>query len=236
MKEIQLTQGYFTQVDDDDFEWLSQWGWNANVNRGRVYAVRNIRDEGGKYVTIYMHRQIMGVSDRLVLVDHHRGNGLNNTRENLRVCTYKQNLMNRGGVPNTTSRFKGVSWDKVYKKWVASISINGKRTHFGRHDNEEDCARVFNQQAKKYHGEFAQYNDVTPMFPDKEWTPTVVTSKNTSGFRGVFFERRAQKWIATVQCNGKCFHIGTFSDPLEAAKAYDAKSKELFGASALLNF
>lgn len=112
-----------------------------------------------------MHRAIMGVTDSKTLVDHWKGNGLNNTRENIRVCTHSQNRMNTKSVKESSSRFKGVYWYCASKKWMSSIKIDGKCKYLGYFDNEEDAARTYNQFAKEYHGEFARYNEVSPMFP-----------------------------------------------------------------------
>lgn len=234
MKEIPLTRGYVAFVDDEDFDELSKFRWTASVQKNTVYASRSFRDEKGKQFFILMHRQIMGVTERMVNVDHIFGNGLNNQRSNLRTCTHKQNLMNRAGNPKSTSKFKGVSWDKQHEKWVVHISVNGKAKHIGRFESEEDAARQFNQHANKYHEDFAWYNEVSPMFPDSEYKAPVLTTRNTSGFRGVCFKRGV--WVARVNFNKKEISLGKFSDPAEAAKAYDAKALELFGDLARLNF
>jgi hypothetical protein len=60
-----------------------------------------------------------------------------------------------------------------------------------------------------------------------------VRSDNKSGFKGV--SKRKNKWMARIGKNGK-INLGTFNTPEEAAKAYDAKAKELFGEYAKLNF
>ena len=72
------------------------------------------------------------------------------------------------------------------------------------------------------------------MFPDSEYKAPVLTTRNTSGFRGVCFKRGV--WVARVNFNKKEISLGKFSDPAEAAKAYDAKALELFGDLARLNF
>ena len=59
---------------------------------------------------------------------------------------------------------------------------------------------------------------------------------NTSGFKGVSWFRRDRKWRAEIQKDGKSRHLGYFADPVDAARAYDAKAKELHGDFARLNF
>ncbi len=49
---------------------------------------------------------------------------------------------------------------------------------------------------------------------------------NTSGFRGVWLCKNG-KWTANIKCNNEQIHLGRFTNPIDAAKAYDAKAKEL---------
>jgi hypothetical protein len=59
---------------------------------------------------------------------------------------------------------------------------------------------------------------------------------NTSGFKGVYWHKGGKKWCAQIAHNKKRIYIGCFKDKEEAARAYDAKAKELFGEFARLNF
>jgi excisionase family DNA binding protein len=58
-----------------------------------------------------MHRLIAGAA-RGEEVDHKDGDGLNNRRVNLRICTRRQNNMNRKKGSGCSSNFKGVSYFK----------------------------------------------------------------------------------------------------------------------------
>jgi hypothetical protein len=64
----------------------------------------------------------------------------------------------------------------------------------------------------------------------------VVRSDNTSGFKGVTWDKAKRKWRALITVEGKKLHIGYFSDALQAALAYDAAAREHFGEFALCNF
>jgi len=236
MRLIALTQGYSAMVDDEDFDWLSQWKWHSKVKKNTVYAKRNHRCEDGKCKTILMHREILGLLDIKIHGEHADGNGLNNTRGNIRPSTHSQNMMNRDSHANSSSVFKGVSWRKDRNKWVSSIKVNGKNKHLGFFENEVDAARNYNHFAKKLHREYARFNKVEPMFPDKEWKPPVLRMGNKSGFRGVSFNKDSGKWAASISNNGVKKHIGYFKDPIDAAKAYDTAAKELHGENARLNF
>jgi len=156
-KEIQLTQGYVTLVDDEDYEWLTQWKWRALKSRNDWYAVRTITRWLGKREAIYMHRAIMDAPDKMD-IDHRDGNGLNNQRDNLRVCTTAQNAMNQSKHADNTSGFKGVCWDKQNGKWKARIQVNGTNQHLGHFPTAEDAARAYDAASIEYHGEFAWLN------------------------------------------------------------------------------
>lgn len=64
--------------------------------------------------------------------------------------------------------------------------------------------------------------------------PKLIT--NSSGFKGVFFEKSCSKWRAQIHCKGKKFHCGVFKTAEEAARAYDRYALKLFGPFAWLNF
>jgi histone acetyltransferase (RNA polymerase elongator complex component) len=51
---------------------------------------------------------------------------------------------------------------------------------------------------------------------------------NSTGYKGVTFNKRLEKFIAQIQHNSKQLHIGTFDTALEASQAYEQKAKSLF--------
>lgn len=58
---------------------------------------------------------------------------------------------------------------------------------------------------------------------------TGVARSNTSGHRGVVWDRRAGKWRARIRINGRLINIGSFSDISEAADAYATEARKHFG-------
>lgn len=149
MKEIPLTQGYTAQVDDEDYEYLSQFTWCI----GQGYAVRH---SSAKLSCARMHRVILGAPKNMQ-VDHIDRNPLNNQRSNLRLCTASQNSCNaKSGRQKQSSNYRGVSVHKG--KFRAQVTINRKVTHVGVFDCEEDAARAYDVVAKKHYGEFAILN------------------------------------------------------------------------------
>lgn len=111
MKTISLSKGKVAVVDDDDYERLIQFKWYAlnPPKKQSWYAVRS-KTDNGKQVSILMHREILKAPSTS-LVDHRDGDGLNNQKENLRLCSSSQNAQNRRrAYVSSTSRFKGVSF------------------------------------------------------------------------------------------------------------------------------
>ena len=159
MKKITLSHSKgFVLVDDVEYDQVNKHKWHLS-NYG--YAIRTDY-RGGQKKTIMMHRQIMGITDSRVEVDHRNTNGLDNRRENLRVCVHAQNGMNRSRNKNNTSGYKGVCFKKhvKVKNWQAQIAVRGKIIHLGYFNTAMEAALVYNEAALIHHGEFAHLNQV----------------------------------------------------------------------------
>ena len=113
-----------------------------------------------------MHRQIMIAPEGFV-VDHIDGNSLNNRKTNLRICTQAQNIHNSRPRRNRSSKYKGVFWDKVNKKWSTNIRKGDKRIYLGGFDDEIEAAIAYDRKAAELFGEFAYLN-----FPGNTLTDT----------------------------------------------------------------
>ena len=55
------------------------------------------------------------------------------------------------------------------------------------------------------------------------------TSLNKSGFKGVSFNRRMNKWVAQIKQNKKHFYLGAFNSPEDAHDMYRQKAVQLHG-------
>lgn len=156
MKKIPLNHGKFAMVDDADYEAVSQFTWHAKRARHKFCAARKIILSTGKPTTQRLHQFLLPGVPR---IDHRDGDGLNNQRENLRPATHTQNQQgHRHKWAGATSQYRGVSWTRKYRVWVASIKANRKKIHIGHFHNEIDAAKAYDSAARKYFGEFASPN------------------------------------------------------------------------------
>ena len=158
MKTIELSKGKVALVDDGDYNYLSQWKWHTlECKSGCWYAVRNYTDNDGKRTLMLMHRELLPVDGKLD-VDHINGDGLDNRKENLRVCKHQHNMMNMKKSKSNTSGYKGVSWHIKQKKYNAYIRVEGKRISLGSFDDAKKAALAYNEAAKRFFGDFAKTN------------------------------------------------------------------------------
>lgn len=158
-----LISGKKVLVDDEDVALVSKYNWCVN---SKGYVFHQIRSCGKNFGVIFMHRLILNVTSRDVLVDHKNHNPMDNRKENIRPATRFENQRNRKSTKNSTSKYLGVYKITKQYKYRSTISIYAKiflekkHYHLGSFDTERDAAIAYNEAAKKYFGEFANLNEV----------------------------------------------------------------------------
>lgn len=156
MKQIRLTKGFITKVDDADYPELSKYKWHAFERRGFIRPRRGSYKNGKEYM-IFMYRQIMNAPTGK-FVDHINGDTLDNRRENLRLCDNKQNTWNQKIRSTNKSGYKGVYWRNTRNKWISGLRVNGKWLYLGSFTEAKDAAKAYDNKAKELFGEFARLN------------------------------------------------------------------------------
>lgn len=157
MKEIALSQqgknkGKFVAlVDDEDYDRLNQFRWFVNDKGNCLYVRRRAKDK------TEMPKFLLDPQEGMV-INHIDGNGLNNQKSNLRICTRAECCRRRSKSANKSSIYKGVSWHKINKRWISQICIDGKYKHLGYFSTQLRAAKAYDRAAKKYHKEFANLN------------------------------------------------------------------------------
>lgn len=131
--------------------------WTLNVVKDRLaYAIRMPRR--GRQSAL--HRLILGLRDRAVVVDHENRNGLDCRRNNMRPCSQAHNSRNRVKKRGSKSMFLGVSYSAITPScpWFSRIMNSGKAYNIGRFSSEDDAGIAYNIHAAYLHGEFARPN------------------------------------------------------------------------------
>lgn len=243
--KLELKEGIYTIIDDDDYEKVSQHRWHvtrhSNTKRYIIQMYLN-----GERFTLWSF--IYGNTNGLE-IDHINRNIFDNRKCNLRTCSRVDNIRNREKLITNTSGYKGVTYHKHSKCWVAQIHKNGKQIVVGRSKNDPIAAAIaYDNAAREIHGKFACLN-----FPTQEELPNVfdfdsipitkqiapkktLPTSNTSGYRGVHWNKEVKRWGVALRINGKRKTIGYYNDKIKAALIYDHHAFITFGDDALLNF
>ncbi|MGA2914629.1 MAG: HNH endonuclease [Sedimentisphaerales bacterium] len=142
----------YAKVDPQDYQKLIQHTWLLVHGGNNIYYAGYLKDR----LIVYMHREIMN-APRGIIVDHKNGDGLDNTKANLRLATPAQNASNRRRKKNSSSIYKGVTHRKN-NYYEAVISCNGTYKYLGRFKCQEDAAKAYDKAAKELFGEYAALN------------------------------------------------------------------------------
>lgn len=125
--------------------------------------------------------------------------------------------------------------------YIVDLYKNGKKKHFRIHRlvGEAFCD---NPENKPYI-DHIDHNGFNNHYKNLRWVSSSennrnknLTSLNTSGFKGVSFDKYLKRWKATYSLNYKKKHIGYFQTKEECAIAYDKKMLEIDPEHSVLNF
>jgi hypothetical protein len=135
-----------SKIDNSDINNIAPYKWCLD----KEGYVRN-------HLVGRLHRFILNPSEDY-WVDHISRDKLDNRRENLRIVTPTQSIMNTALRSDNTSGAKGVSWKKDKKKWKAYTFAKNKQIHIGYFDHIEDAAQARDRFVKELHGAYATMN------------------------------------------------------------------------------
>jgi len=129
---------YKALIDKEDIKRVDKYKWWLSCNG---YLMTDTYD--GDYKNRYtIHRYILNVDDREILVDHINRNRLDNRKCNLRKTTPTGNSINRSVQSNNKSGIIGVSWSRKLNKWEVRIKLHGKKKFIGYTKDLEEATRM----------------------------------------------------------------------------------------------
>lgn len=139
---------YDVYLDLEDVAKVENHKWYINVpQNARTYYVAN--DKLGK-----LHRYLMSINDSSVNVDHIDRNGLNNTKENLRLVSTSLNKKNMNVRADNKFGCNGISLDKnSYRvSWQENGRQHSKKFCINKYDNALEEAIMFRKEKELIHG------------------------------------------------------------------------------------
>ena len=157
-----LTQDRVRELLDYNAD-TGEFIWRVSRGKAREGSVAgNVNNNGYMRIKIYRKEHL---AHRLAWlwsfgyfpehqIDHINRDRADNRIENLREVSRSCNLRNSKLSVDNTSGVKGVSWDKIDKRWRAHIKINGKTICLGLHETLIDaaCHRLAAEQAEGWSG------------------------------------------------------------------------------------
>lgn len=144
---IPLTQGYVAVIDAADVPLIADHSWRAQPRPRTVYGHATIGPRD-----VALHRMIMDCSEGM-FIDHADGDGLNNRRSNLRICTRAENQQNMRKLKLNAVAAKGVIASG--ERYMGRIASSGREYYLGTYDTIAEAKAAYLGAAKVLFGDFA---------------------------------------------------------------------------------
>ncbi len=158
MKSIQLSQNKIATVDDADWNVVAGFRWYAVRRCHRFYAVASVAMTKRK---ILMHRLLTN-PPRDKDVHHIDGNGLNNTRANLKVICRRDHISTYSTHKNNKVGYKGVIFRPPQRGrsafFIAHVMRNRKAVFTRFFRTAEEAARAYDAKMRELFGPLAYQN------------------------------------------------------------------------------
>ena len=134
---------------------------------------------------------------------------------------------------------------QVARPWCAQVRLtSGKLVTVGGYATEEEAGLAYDRLTLFYRGDVVELNfreeaqrrgpgDARTLLAECE---RVRKANLTSQYRGVSWAAASGRWRAVIKCDRERIDLGLHDDEVDAARAYDAKARQLLGDRARLNF
>ncbi len=147
-------------IDFNDAHLILGLGFTVKESNKGSTALHLRSNRTERFPSQYIQRIIMNPSSNQV-VDHINGNGLDNRRCNLRICTPQENNMNRRQSKGHGGTYRGVRRNKLGNYYV-SMNHKNKKYYLGCFHHEIEAALAYDKAAREMKGQFARLNFPAP--------------------------------------------------------------------------
>ena len=127
-----------------------------------------------------------------------------------------------------TSAYRGVHWNRRWRRWISSITVDGKTKYIGSFTSEEAAARAWNDRARELGRE--DLNDVSEDEDEDEEEVEEDEMQErvySSAYLGVYWDRSKGRWRSSIKVDGKTKYLGSFTSEEAAARAWNDRAREL---------
>ena len=142
MRELRLSSGKVTLVDDEDYPRIAKLSLHEIKAKGNSTAYA--RAYISKTKRLLVHRLILNATSKDT-IDHINGNGLDNRRSNLRFCAQSENCHKKNDKRLSSSGFRGVYPSATRGVWRSQICVKRRIRYLGRFATAEAAARAYDE-------------------------------------------------------------------------------------------
>tara|TARA_R110000824_G_scaffold260033_1_gene448670 strand:- start:921 stop:1409 length:489 start_codon:yes stop_codon:yes gene_type:complete len=104
-------------------------------NKGKIFQIHQL------IAMAFLNHKPCG---HRLIVDHINNNPLDNRLDNLQIVSARENTSKDRKA--YSSKYVGVTWHKVAKKWVTHIFIDNKKEYLGLFKKELDAANAYKER------------------------------------------------------------------------------------------
>jgi hypothetical protein len=201
----------------EDFDEISKHTWHRSIpDNDKCYASAKILNKRVKMHTFVLTLHSVTISSGSC-VNHKNNNRLDNRFENLEVSTASENGQNKLKRGSAKSKYFGVSPKKG--KYTAQITVNTVKVYIGLFDTENEAAEAYDRYVAHHDVKHKMNNEHLREKYKQE--PLIFPKAKKDKYHGVFYRPEYNSYEVRTMINNKSKNIGSFSNEITAAKAYD---------------
>lgn len=116
-------------IDYEDLEKVKYHKWRISHSHVVTGQPEKGQQKDLSHIVLGLSKE--DITTKKIIIDHINGNGFDNRKNNLRICTQKENTLNKSFMSNNTSGFIGVSYRKDHNRYDPEIRKDRVRCHLG---------------------------------------------------------------------------------------------------------